>query len=944
MTDSSLQSLYPVNQIGSDGFNWWIGQVEKDSRDDPKASGRCKVRIIGLHPQSCEVVADDDLPWAITMMPVTSPHRPGALVSVTSKLRSGDWVVGFFMDNDKQQPIIMGTVGRVANSTKTKTEDKDTADKGCNSFTTYLDDQRKSFDANAGDKQFCEVTSTDSGNVATQGQEVGESSPPIIASSMTKGQAAIYKVNTKTNPAGISFCVEKADRCGKDTNLTGTFGRLFSEMLAEIQNNDGKIGTYLVGELSGDLYDIIDVGREYVDKAIRLMKTFVANVKGFVLKMIRKAVKKITDALLRPTDKGNALSGVTKFLNDMLASVGCKMADLGDMLAKWLEDMIFGYLFNLYKSTACQVDKFVGGLINKIQSLMNNLLESILGPLQSILGAIAKPLDMIGQAINKVLNLLGIQCSGPGQKCAKKTKVCTDCSGDKREDFLDKLLASLGDSDSQDWNQYNCDDTQEGIKLKSTEVDFVGGIQNIDRNIVYNITDITVNEGEKAVFTVTRSGYTDVISSLTYKTRNGTAIAGEDYEESSGTLGFVAGKKSATIEVRTFSDTVSEGYEDFYLRLTTDTPSREISRSNFKNNLARCTIKESTITSGTASPLNPDTGTPITANPVNPSSNPDADPFTGNESYSSRDFPASGDPTYTIVADRASVKEGEFVTYTITTTNVPNGTALNYQLFGNGITPSDITNNSLVGTFTIEDSSATVIVGIRNDNSVEDAETLVFSIPGTGASVSVLIVSDIAGLSEEEIRLLEDDSSLDEIDQPPVLPTPGTIVTNSGGGIISIPISSSGDPYTEPPAVFITGEGYGASGEVLLDPDGFAKEIRIVDPGFGYKINKPATAKLECLIDSFTMIRPGREYTSAPTVFVNGSKDVADAVINDRGQIISVRIKDRTLTFDDYPEVKILGGGGYGAKFVPSFACVSPEMRVKLGSAKIGTGSYIDCP
>ena len=115
MTDSSLQSLYPVNQIGSDGFNWWIGQVEKDSRDDPKASGRCKVRIIGLHPQSCEVVADDDLPWAITMMPVTSPHRPGALVSVTSKLRSGDWVVGFFMDNDKQQPIIMGTVGRVAN-------------------------------------------------------------------------------------------------------------------------------------------------------------------------------------------------------------------------------------------------------------------------------------------------------------------------------------------------------------------------------------------------------------------------------------------------------------------------------------------------------------------------------------------------------------------------------------------------------------------------------------------------------------------------------------------------------------------------------------------------------------------------------------------------------------------------------------------------------------
>ena len=269
---------------------------------------------------------------------------------------------------------------------------------------------------------------------------------------------------------------------------------------------------------------------------------------------------------------------------------------------------------------------------------------------------------------------------------------------------------------------------------------------------------------------------------------------------------------------------------------------------------------------------------------------------------------------------------------------------MGYQLFGSGITPSDIVNNSLVGTFTIEDSGATVIVGIRKDDVSEDAETLIFSIPGTGASVSVLILSDIDDLSEEEIRQLEDTSSIDDIDNPPVLPTTGTIVTDPSGGIFSVPVSSPGDRYQEPPTVFITGEGYGAQGEALLDQDGFVKEIRVTDPGFGYKINKPATAQLECLIDSFTMIRPGQGYTSIPTVFVNGSKDVADAVINDKGQIISVRIKDRTLTFEDYPEVKILGGGGFGAKFVPSFACVSPDMRVKLGSAKIGTGSYIDCP
>ena len=283
MTDSSLQSLYPVNQIGADGFNWWIGQIEKDSRSDPKGSGRCKVRIIGQHPQTCDVVKDEDLPWATTIMPVTNPHSPGGLFSVTPKLRSGHWVVGFFMDNDKQQPVILGSVGRVGNSTRTKTAEKDAADEGCNSFTTFIDPERMSADQIAGDKAKVELTAVDAGHVCSDGIE--RTNDAQITGTTSKINAAKYQKNTTTNSAGINFCVEKADRCGKDTNLTGTFKNLFAEMLAETQNNDGKLGNYLVGKVSGELYDIVDVGRKYVDKAIRLVKTFIANIKGYVLKL-----------------------------------------------------------------------------------------------------------------------------------------------------------------------------------------------------------------------------------------------------------------------------------------------------------------------------------------------------------------------------------------------------------------------------------------------------------------------------------------------------------------------------------------------------------------------------------------------------------------------------------------------------------------------------------
>ena len=109
------------------------------------------------------------------------------------------------------------------------------------------------------------------------------------------------------------------------------------------------------------------------------------------------------------------------------------------------------------------------------------------------------------------------------------------------------------------------------------------------------------------------------------------------------------------------------------------------------------------------------------------------------------------------------------------------------------------------------------------------------------------------------------------------------------------------------------------------------------------RLNTPQTEQKRCIIDSFTMITPGTGYTSAPKVFVDGDAYVAEAIV-ENGMVVSVRIKDREKTFTSYPRVQIIGGGGYGAKWLPSFSCLSTEALVKVGSAKIGTGSYIDCP
>ena len=93
--------------MGKDGFSWFVGVVE--DRNDPAKIGRVRVRVLGHHSESLTEVKTTDLPWAHVMHPVTDPSMQG-LGHTPSFLTQGSWVVGFFRDNEKQQPVIMGSL------------------------------------------------------------------------------------------------------------------------------------------------------------------------------------------------------------------------------------------------------------------------------------------------------------------------------------------------------------------------------------------------------------------------------------------------------------------------------------------------------------------------------------------------------------------------------------------------------------------------------------------------------------------------------------------------------------------------------------------------------------------------------------------------------------------------------------------------------------------
>ena len=103
--------MNPENFINNGGgFAWFTGVIE--DIDDPMEMGRYRVRCYGYHnnDKTETGIPTEDLPWAMTMLPVTSASMSGVGQSATGLLQ-GTWVVGFFRDGtNAQDPVIMGSI------------------------------------------------------------------------------------------------------------------------------------------------------------------------------------------------------------------------------------------------------------------------------------------------------------------------------------------------------------------------------------------------------------------------------------------------------------------------------------------------------------------------------------------------------------------------------------------------------------------------------------------------------------------------------------------------------------------------------------------------------------------------------------------------------------------------------------------------------------------
>jgi hypothetical protein len=101
--------------FGKDDFVPFLGQVE--DVNDPKQSGRVKVRCMGWHPKDKTDLPTDDLPWSRVGMPTT--HAQIGRVGGKHGLLPGSWVMGFFLDgHSAQNPFVLSTFNATSNATE----------------------------------------------------------------------------------------------------------------------------------------------------------------------------------------------------------------------------------------------------------------------------------------------------------------------------------------------------------------------------------------------------------------------------------------------------------------------------------------------------------------------------------------------------------------------------------------------------------------------------------------------------------------------------------------------------------------------------------------------------------------------------------------------------------------------------------------------------------
>ena len=720
---------------------------------------------------------------------------------------------------------------------------------------------------------------------AAANQTTGTQQPPSTFAAGTGGE------KTVGNPAGSYFCVGVADPLCKKTDTTKTkLEQTLTEFLGSISKNGGQIGTQMLSSTTGTIQDYAGAAQGYINRVNGIARVYVEAAKAKLHGLLKEGVKSVVKFLLgipSPETLKDPKTG-TVIKKRRLGVLGNLTKWLNEQLSKLncqiadLEEKLFDFLTNFLTTLLMDV---VNSATCVIESVISQILNQIQSFLNDAVSVILGPLQALLGIIASPLNILGTALQFIfqllGISCSGAGEKCLT-EEQLKEACNKKAKKKPGADDFEALDKLIAEISKDGVEPLQTACEEAYALP------CPQPTAALPGGGTPGP---TRTGPPSPTQPTTPPPFVDPPTYQQPTDPTPSTPPATTLFPPVNVNVDGYGTLVASGTETIQTRIAANT-SFLITRQG-----------DLGVLSGSSTA----TFTPIIT-------------------------PVPSPLLFSLVANKTRVTKRESISFTLSVTSgsVPDGTEYDYLLFGT-IQSGDFTNNTTIGKMRVSGNVAVTTITISNNLSITSDTDVTFNVLGPGVNASFVLYTDTVVTTPTPTP------------RDFVPPEFGDPIVDNKGRIIEIPVKNPGDPYIKPPFIRIYGEGKGASASAIVDDIGKVVKVKIERPGSGYVPNKPEGTN--CYIDGFIIIRPGYGYTSAPDIYVNGDKTVAQSIITD-GYVSGVKIINKIKTLDEFPLVEFIGGGGNGALAIPSFSCLEQELFDKYSKsiAPFGTAEVVDCP
>ena len=292
MTSPKISPQANSDFWGKDGVTPFIGQVE--DVNDPKQSGRVKVRCVGWHPKDKKDMPTEDLPWSHVGMPTT--HAQQARIGGKHGILNGCWVMGIFLDGpEAQKPFVMNTFNFVANSVdkdnKVETQGEDGTDTESDiAFRNTMVSPQTQPNASVRTKE--EKGKPFSSKADKAGNALAtDADHPCHGKKATQSQASDERQNqkqTKDTPEAQNADARQADgHCGDVPHATEDISKKIAEMMPPMVSRF-TYGDVVWNNFTGSYTDINGILGQLAYIICNTLKGNINSVKAFVNEQNRK--------------------------------------------------------------------------------------------------------------------------------------------------------------------------------------------------------------------------------------------------------------------------------------------------------------------------------------------------------------------------------------------------------------------------------------------------------------------------------------------------------------------------------------------------------------------------------------------------------------------------------------------------------------------------------